>query len=199
MGRTSTARLGAVLPNTTGSPTRDRSDGRLDPVRWHRPARGTLLRLIVATLLLSSAILISWPGLRSCGTGAEARDGVGVQDGKAVQAGAGSEIPSVETSAASNAPGRDAVQPVPAGSVGVPVRLADPAALALVEAGNRVDLLRLDESGSTTPVADSALVLQVSGSDDPTIGGLLLALTPDEAEHAVAGPGQSFAVLIRPG
>jgi hypothetical protein len=41
-------------------------------------------------------------------------------------------------------------------------------------------------------------VLGVTGADDPTTGGLLLALTPVEAAKAVAQPGGGFAVLIRP-
>ncbi|MBU2663005.1 hypothetical protein KOI35_05740 [Actinoplanes bogorensis] len=172
MGRSGSSRLGDALPKAQGS---SRGDGRLDPVRWRRPARGTLLRLAVVAILLGTAALVSWSPPPSC------------------------ESPTYTVPAA-NSPSASAPatnQVVPPGNVGVPVRLADPAALALVEAGNRVDLLRL-EGGSSTQVADAALVLQVSGSDDPTSGGLLLALTPDEAERAVAGPGQSFAVLIRP-
>ncbi|MEU8815722.1 hypothetical protein [Actinoplanes sp. NPDC048796] len=88
---------------------------------------------------------------------------------------------------------------MPSGTVGVPIRLADPTALSLVKPGNRVDLLRLDEKGTTTSVAAAALVLTVTGASDPTTGGLLLALAPDEAERAVATPNHGFAVLIRPG
>ncbi|HEY0001872.1 MAG TPA: hypothetical protein VGB74_15570, partial [Actinoplanes sp.] len=89
---------------------------------------------------------------------------------------------------------------VPPGRIGVPVRLADPTALTLVHPGNRVDLLRRDEKpGSVTAVAAAALVLDVTGTSDPTGGGLLLALTPAEAKLAVASSGDGFAIVIRPG
>jgi hypothetical protein len=82
--------------------------------------------------------------------------------------------------------------------MGVPIRLADPSALSLVSPGNRVDLLRLDDEGNPASVAAAALVLRVTGAGDPS-GGLLLALTPAEAQRAVATPGRGFAILIRPG
>lgn len=175
MGRSGTSRGGAALPEAQGSPGRDGGDGRLDPVRWRRPARGLLLRLAAVAILLGTAALVSWSPPPTC------------------------DPPTYTVPAAAASPSAGAWA-VPSGSVGVPVRLADPAALALVEAGNRVDLLRLDDSdGSTTAVAESALVLRVTGADDPTAGGLLLALDADEADHAVATSGQSFAVRIRPG
>jgi hypothetical protein len=89
---------------------------------------------------------------------------------------------------------------VPEGSVGVPIRLADPTALSLVRPGNRVDLLRLDDTGGhSTAVAVAALVLRVTGADDPTTGGLLLALSPQEAQQAVITSRQGYAIVIRPG
>jgi len=96
--------------------------------------------------------------------------------------------------------GGSAAPAVPEGTVGVPIRLADPTALGLVRPGNRVDLLRIDDAGGQpTPVAGSALVLQVTGVNDPTTGGLLLALTPHQANQAVATSRQGFAIVIRPG
>jgi hypothetical protein len=82
----------------------------------------------------------------------------------------------------------------------VPVRLAEPTALTLVRPGDRVDLFRVDGTArGTSAVAVGAPVLDVTGADDPTTGGLLLALRPGEAQSAVAGQGNGFAVLIRPG
>ena len=177
MGRSSTSRLGSALSQAQGSPSRDGGEGRLDPVRWRPPARGLLLRLAAVAILLGTAALVSWSPPPTC------------------------DPPVYTVPAAGSAPpsATPDAQAVPTGSMGVPVRLSDPAALALVEPGNRVDLLRLDEAdGSTTQVAASALVLQVTSPDDPTTGGLLLALSPTEAQRAVATRGQTFTVLIRP-
>jgi len=41
--------------------------------------------------------------------------------------------------------------------------------------------------------------IKVTAPGDPTTGGLLLALTPAEAQRAVTTPAHGFAVLIRPG
>jgi hypothetical protein len=85
---------------------------------------------------------------------------------------------------------------VPAGKVGVPIRLAEPTALRLLRSGDRVDLFVV--GASPQPVATAALVLAVTGADDPTTGGLLLALTPAEARRTVTTAGHGYAVLIRP-
>jgi hypothetical protein len=89
---------------------------------------------------------------------------------------------------------------VPSGTVGVPIRLADPTGLSLVRPGNRVDLLRVTAAaGSPTRLATAALVLDVTGANDPTTGGLLLALSPAEADRTVAASDNGFAIVIRPG
>lgn len=87
---------------------------------------------------------------------------------------------------------------VPPGTVGVPLRLAEPAALAVIDPGSRVDVLRVDDSGRSARVADAALVLGVTDADDVVTAGLLVALTPAEAERVVAHSGRGFAVLLRP-
>ena len=88
---------------------------------------------------------------------------------------------------------------MPSGSIGVPIRLAEPTALELVQPGDRVDLVRLPDTGANPQtIATAALVLAVTGAEDPTTGGLLLALTPAEAQRTVTTPGSGYAVLIRP-
>jgi hypothetical protein len=169
-----------------------RQQTRLDPVRWRPPGRGTLIRAAVVTALLSTAAAVVWSRPTGCPpptAGAVSTSGV--------------RVPGPVTSGHTRAPGpgqSPGGRPtVPSGAVGVPVRLAEPAALSLVHPGDRVDLLRVSTAdGRTTPVADGALVLGVTGADDPTAGGLLLALTPVEARRAVGTPELTrFAVLIR--
>jgi hypothetical protein len=156
---------------------RKQAEPRLDPVRWRRPSRGTLLRLATVAALLATAAAVSWSGSPPPETCVSP------------------PAPSAAASAA--APGQTPA--VPPGSVGVPVRLAEPTALTLVRPGDRVDLLSVDQGGGTTAVAAAALVLGVTGADDPTAGGLLVALDPGEARRAIAAPGRAFAILIRPG
>ena len=155
---------------------RKRAEPRLDPVRWRRPSRGTLLRLAAVAVLLGTAAVISWSGsppAKTC-------------------------VSPPAPSAAASAPTSRKAPAVPAGSVGVPVRLAEPTALTLVRPGDRIDLLSVEEGGGPVAVAAAALVLGVTGADDPTTGGLLVALNPAEAQKAVAAPGRAFAILIRP-
>jgi hypothetical protein len=144
-----------------------------------------MLRLVSVTVLLITAAAVLWLKPTGC-------------------------IPTEATPQASEPSGRvssspgpaqaTTARPIPPGSVGVPVRLADPTALTVVRPGNRVDLLRIDgERDRTTAVASAALVLEVTGADDPVTGGLLLALDPDEAKQAIATSGRGFAIVIRPG
>ena len=179
-------------------PRRGRVEARLDPVRWHRPGRGTLLRLAAIAALLITAALITWSGPETCASPATEADGPPTRG----SAGAESDSASVSSvDSSGQAPGSDTAGRaiVPIGTVGVPVRLAEPTALTLVRPGDHVDLLRVgDNNPATNAVAAAALVLGVTGADDPTTGGLLLALTPAEAARAVTDPGRGFAVLIRP-
>jgi len=262
MGRNRYSRGTSAQPPTHESTRRPRGEGRLDPVRWRRPGRGTLFRLAAVAALLVTAAAVLWsPPRKSCGAGvtprsaptdgkpgakgsrlptgggtaepgngtAQAGSGSGSGDGSA-QAGGGSDRTAQAGGAGTGQASGDGMayaggaggtgqggdgtaqaggsdeahngagQAVPEGKVGVPIRLADPTALALVHPGNRVDLLRIDGAGSRpTAVAGSVLVLRVTGVNDLATGGLLLALTPQEADKVVAPSRQGFAIVIRPG
>ncbi|WP_433370868.1 hypothetical protein ACQPZX_46325 [Actinoplanes sp. CA-142083] len=173
-----------------------------------RPSLGTLLRLVAVAVLLAAAALASWSPRRSCtsGEGAAADPSQGSPTAAAPPS-AGNRTPPAGTATtptgnppapAANGMAPAVPAPIPSGSLGVPIRLADPTALGLVRPGARVDLLRLNDEGGPTAIAAAALVLRVTGAGDPTAGGLLLALTPAEAQRAVATPGHGFAILIRP-
>jgi hypothetical protein len=183
---------------------RPQPEARLDPIRWRRPGRGALLRLVAIAALLITGALFAWSGPATCGTsptGAAASALPARAKSSAVStpaADAGQDRTTGNTKAGGEMSGPDRAA-VPAGTVGVPVRLAEPTALTLVRTGDHVDLFRVgDNSMATTAVAAAALVLGVTGADDPTAGGLLLALTPAEAAKAVAEQGGGFAVQIRP-
>jgi hypothetical protein len=202
---------------TNPRPSRTRPEPRLDPVRWRRPGRGSFLRLAAVTALLAVAATVVLSRQQTCGPPASVAGGrtAGQADAPPqadASPGRGTTAPP-DTGAAPAAltsratpgpdPGsapRNGGPEVPPGTVGVPVRLAEPTALTLVRPGDKVDLLRVDDTGQgSATVADAALVLSVTGADDPTAGGLLLALRPAEAAKAVSTQGRGFAILIRPG
>ncbi|TYC23982.1 flagellar biosynthesis protein FlgA [Micromonospora sp. MP36] len=111
--------------------------------------------------------------------------------------------PTPATSPASPGPGQStAALPLPSGSVGVPVRLAEPAALAVLRPGARVDLLVVPAGAAGKEarlLAPRALVLDVVGGG--AVDGssaLYLALRPEQAQQAVGVPeGSRFAVVVR--
>jgi len=218
------------------------NDGRLDPVRWHRPGRGTLLRLSAATALLVTAAVASWSPAQQSGaatdppkvaappsTGKSAalthptgKDTGSPTGASVAQPGAGADSPTgmppagsagvppagsvgVPPAGSVGVPPPGNVGVPPPGSIGVPIRLADPTGLALVSPGDRVDLLRLGKAESDgnagtgpTTIATDAQVLKITPPDDLTAGGLLLALTPAQAQQAVSAAPQGFAILVRP-
>ncbi|MEU4481606.1 flagellar biosynthesis protein FlgA [Micromonospora sp. NPDC023966] len=154
----------------------------LRPVRWRGLPRGrTLLRMaLVAVLLGLAAAVLRTPA--GCPPGAT----------RAVAPAPGSPTPA----------GGDhsTALPLPAGAVGVPIRLAEPAALAVLHPGARVDLLVVPVGGAPTLLAPRALVLEVVGAAGAVDGSsaLYLALRPEQAHHAVGLPDSSrFAVVVR--
>lgn len=203
-----------------------RREPRLDPVRWRRPGRSVLLRSAVVAILLVTAALVLWTGPWACepscptlpGPASSAPGSASSVPGPASSisgpassvSGPASSVsgPLVPAPAARGDPA-DGVVPatgraarraaVPPGFVGVPIRLAEPAALKLIHPGDHVDVFRVAAAGgSPQAVATAALVLEVTGADDPGSGGLLLALTPAAARRTVTTPGDGYAVLIRP-
>lgn len=176
------------------------ADGReesLRPTRWPgRPGGATLLRvgLVAALLGLAAAVLYAPP---PCAPSA-------VPPAVAVSA-----VPETTADPAhpvgNGAPDRPL--PLPSGAVGVPIRLAEPAALAVVRPGTRVDLLAVPAGRVATEaslLAAGALVLDVVGGE--VVGGdawggssaLYLALRPDQARRAVGLPeGSRFAIVVR--
>ena len=198
MRGTGTPRPRPAEPAAASRRARRRAE-RLDPVRWSAPGRGSLLRLAAVAALLLTAAAATWARPSGCAPATRPAREAGIVAGPAPGTSdtASRPAPGTSDTASGPAPGTSGI---PAGRVGVPVRLADPTALVLVRPGNRVDLLRLGAAGGRTePVADAALVLDVRGAADPTAGALLLALSPAEAARAVAGSGNGFAILIRPG
>lgn len=171
-------------------PTRSSGGTReptLRPVRRPRPpgARAVLRAVLVAALLVLAAGVLYTREPTSCPapTGA---------------------LPSDEPAPAGPVPGGPTPTrlALPPGLVGVPVRLAEPAALAVLRPGARVDLLAAPasgEAGGPTLLAPRALVLDVVGAGSTDgFPALYLALQPDQA-HTTAGMPENtrFMIIVR--
>ncbi|SCE76457.1 flagellar biosynthesis protein FlgA [Micromonospora mirobrigensis] len=198
--------------------------GSLRPVRRPRLPRGsTLLRagLVAALLGLAAAVLQTPAGCPPGSSGAtSSAPGAAGQPSR----GAAPDRPAGSASAPAGPPGESGTQggasrpgaeggadrpgagggalPLPPGAVGVPVRLAEPAALAVLRPGARVDLLVAPAGGrpgEAVLLASEAQVLDVVGA--AALDGssaLYLALTPGQARRAVGQPeGSRFAVVVR--
>ncbi|OZV74983.1 flagellar biosynthesis protein FlgA [Micromonospora echinospora] len=173
----------------------------LRPVRWPgRPGAGPLLRAgLVATLLgLAATVLYAPPGCDPA-PGAAPAATASAPTGPAPASSPDDAPPVVADAGTDDRTG--GALPLPGGTVGVPVRLAEPAALAVVRPGSRVDLLALPAAGPATTVllASRALVLDVVGAGDlDGSSALYLALAPPQAERVVGQPeGSRFAVIVR--
>jgi hypothetical protein len=93
---------------------------------------------------------------------------------------------------------------IPAGKVGVPVRVSQPGLVRVVHDGDRVDLTAAGQGSSLAKVlARDVLVLGVTTIDSADLAGdsmIYLAMT-DEQARRVAGtaPGVRIGVTVRPG
>lgn len=198
-----------------------RAEDSLRPVRSILPRRATLLKTALVAALLATAAGILWlPETEGPATGTSSsrspgssgssgplgqpvrpEDGVasgGTSTSDVAQPASGATVPP----GAGRPPATPALTPaLPAGTVGVPVRMADPAVLAVVRSGARVDLMLVPAAGNAPPtmLAGAALVLDVVHPDPVDgSGALYLALTPEQAQHVVAAPPDArFAVVVR--
>ncbi|HEX5595036.1 MAG TPA: flagellar biosynthesis protein FlgA [Micromonosporaceae bacterium] len=165
----------------------------LRAARWPGPSRGTLLRagLVAALLALAAGVLYSGEPAVPCPDGPPKAAGLPAAS-EAAAGGTGTGNDDV----------RSAPLALPSGLVGVPVRLAEPASLAVVRPGSRVDLLAVvarDTEGGPQLVASRALVLDVVGME-ATDGypALYLALQPDQAHRTVGMPEHTrFTIIVR--
>ncbi|WP_229402779.1 flagellar biosynthesis protein FlgA [Micromonospora okii] len=181
--------------------------GSLRPVRRPRlPGRSALLRaaLVAALLGLAAAVLHAPPGCPPPPAASPGSAATRPPGGPPTGSGTAPSGTSASHGRASP-PGPGAppsALPLPDGAVGVPIRLAEPAALAVVRPGARVDLLAVPAGGppgGAGLVAPGALVLDVIGAD-ATDGSsaLYLALSPPQARKAVTLPDNTrFAIMIR--
>lgn len=153
------------------------SEPRLSPARrWSLPARRTLLRAVLVTALLGLAA-----GLLYLDPPPAAPSSCLAPSAAASQA-----------ATPSSTAGR---LPVPAGLVGLPVALAEPAAAAVVHPGDRVDLVA--GSGAGQPLARDALVLGAVGADPAPV--LYLAMNEVQAKAVLrVGSEIRFNVIVRP-
>lgn len=142
------------------------------------------LALVAALLLTAAGLLYSGGGGGGAGSPAEPATAGAAPAATTPAWSAGVEPDSLPNSL-----------PIPDGMVGLPVPLAEPAALAVLHPGDRVDLLSVPATGGEpVPVAGDAAVLAV----DRAGGSVLLALAEDQARAALSAPAESrFAVVVR--
>ncbi|MEU7569993.1 flagellar biosynthesis protein FlgA [Micromonospora sp. NPDC049240] len=177
----------------------------LRPVRWRGlPRRRTLVRVtLVAVLLGLAAAVLRTPAGCPPGPPPSGSPPSGSAPSGSAPSGSAPSGSSAGTGVTASADAPSAgPQPLPDGSVGVPIRLAEPAALAVLRPGARVDLLVVPAGGSPDPMllAPRALVLDVVGAGGAVDGSsaLYLALPPEQARRAVGLPeGSRFAVVVR--
>ncbi|MBQ0904742.1 flagellar biosynthesis protein FlgA [Micromonospora sp. U21] len=188
----------------TGDPDSARA---LRPLRrLTLPGGRTLLRagLVAALLGLAAAVLHTPTGCPPAvrATPSPGLPGAGTVDGGGPTDAVDGPRPTGTSATTDGAGATSGPLPLPSGAVGVPVRLAEPAALAVVRPGARVDLLAAPPGGAGTEaalLAPGALVLDVlgAGATDGS-SALYLALRPDQAQRAVGLPeGSRFAIVVR--
>lgn len=164
---------------------------RLDPVgRLRLPRRPAVVRAALAAILLLTAAGVLYagadPATPAPPTGPEQTSGP-------EDLATGPPGPPAPADPGQPDPDRLAI---PAGLVGVPVPLGDPASLAVLRPGDQVDLLSVPAGGGEpAALVSGAPVLAV----DHAAAALLLAVTPEQGRAVVSMPlpDARFAVLVR--
>ncbi|HEX6969793.1 MAG TPA: flagellar biosynthesis protein FlgA [Micromonosporaceae bacterium] len=180
-----------------------RREPTLRPARWSGlVSSGRLLRTtIVAALIAVAAGVLYADADPQCPPAADASPTPATQPASDPAApAAGTAALAAGTAAPVQSAGPPSRPPVPSGLVGLAVRLAEPAALAVVRPGARVDLLAADDGRRPRLIASNALVLDVlgTGPSDEGYFALYLALRPEQARAAVALPQDArFTILVR--
>lgn len=157
---------------------------RLDPVRWRRPRRSTMVRASVVTTLLALAAVVIWAD-----TGADGRCPPREASGSPGAAAAG-RPPATPS-------GDRRALPVPPGLVGVPVRVAEAASVAVVRPGHRVDIIAAPAGRPARTVAVDLLVLTAT-SDDVTAMIMVAATGQQARQLAATSPEIRLSITVRP-
>lgn len=149
----------------------------LDPVRWSRRRRSRLVRAAAVAALLAVAAGILFTG---AGPASAARC-------------------AVAPSPSRSAPG----VPIPAGKLGMPVRVDQPGLAGLLHRGDHVTLtVAADSTDRAAILVPDALVLRApSGDSSVTSTGsvVYLAMTEEEARRTAAiAPDARIGVTVRP-
>lgn len=164
---------------------------RLDPVgRLRLPRRPTLVRAALAAILLLTAAGVLYAGDSPTAPATSA-----APDGVAHPTPTPTPPPDPDGQQAAGGPPEPGRLPIPSGLVGVPVPVGDPAGLAVLRPGDRVDLLSVPTAGGEpAALVTGAPVLAV----DHAAAALLLAVTPEQSQAVVSVPPSTarFAVIV---
>lgn len=162
---------------------RQRRD-RLDPVRWRVPRRGTVIRASLVAALLTLAAGVVW-----------ADSGGGDRCPPRYSRGSPSGTAAARTPAKPTGDGR--ALPVPPGMVGVPVRVAEIASVAVVRPGHRVDVIATPSGKPARTVAADLLVLAATSDDVTAV--ILVATTDHQARQLASSPPDvRLSITVRP-
>jgi hypothetical protein len=164
---------------------------RLDPLRFQLPQRRAVLRwgLVAALLALAVGALYAGPATTSCPPPSTSVTAVATPPTPA---------PAPAESDLGGDVGDPPVRAVPAGMVGVTIRLAEPALVAVLRPGAHIDVGA--NAGAGIAVVDAVVLAAVPGSafDEPGAAALVIAIPQASAAQVTnVATGTAFRVLVR--